>query len=127
VKSGACFIVRAVVIILCNREDVIVSLCMCVYGDYEMEGCSRGGGYCIYRDSGASNNKESREEKSVDRRSWRVMEKTDGFRRLSCLQLSQRPPGVLTRPRQPRGWLTHEYIFVGSVVNRKTKDETRFQ
>jgi hypothetical protein len=34
------------------------------------------------------------------------------------LQDSQRPPEVLTRPRQPRGWLMQEYIFE-SVVGLK--------
>jgi hypothetical protein len=27
-------------------------------------------------------------------------------------QLSQRPPGMLTRPRHPRGWFTQEYMLL---------------
>lgn len=60
----------------------------------------------IYRVSGSQSKEGSIVEKSImgDRlMSTCPRMNTDGFRRFSCRQESHRPPGVLTRPRQPRG------------------------
>lgn len=67
-----------------------------------------------YRVSGSQSKEESIVERSIGDRlmsTWPRVMNTDGFRRFSCRQESQRPPDVLTRPRQPRGWFTHEYIL----------------
>lgn len=74
-----------------------------------------GGCWLLERTVHASCTDVSSAAKSIDGRrlEYDCAEKTEGFRRLSCLQLSQRPPEMLTRPRHPLGWFTQEYIFIG--------------
>lgn len=46
-----------------------------------------------------------------------------GLLSLSCTQSSHLPPKLLQRPRQPRPWLTHEYILdTGGDVNQLRLD-----
>lgn len=69
-------------------------------------------GPSLYRGSCAGTRSD---EKSIDGRRLATGSRNaeiDALRRLSCRQLSQRPPGMFTRPRHPRGWFTQEYIFL---------------
>ena len=74
----------------------------------------------VHRASGSS---PPRSEKSIDGRRANAIGRESGAkgeaagrRRFNCLHESQRVLRTLTRPRQPRGWLTQEYIVMVVVM-----------
>lgn len=87
----------------CRKTCVFFSFESCdfVSGDYRVSGSQSKEGSIVEK-----SNTDDRRMSTCPR-----LMNADGFRRFSCRQESHRPPGVLTRPRQPRGWFTHEYIL----------------
>lgn len=85
---------------------MLVQKDMCIV--FVLEWCFEAGDSLseVYRVSGSQSKEGSIVEEYIDDRFMstcpRVMN-ADCFRRFSCRQESHRPPGVLTRPRQPRG------------------------